>query len=148
MSNLTAKQRAFVVNKAAGVQNRDAAIAAGYAVAAADVTAAKLLKKPAIVSAIKAATKAQGVDIDSGQPSMPSDKYADAMSFLVDVMNHTKLPIAQRADAAKQLLPYHHARIGEAGKKEKAKDRAHALVGGRAKFAPKGAPQLRVVPND
>lgn len=149
MTKLTEKQQAFIANKVAGCTNRDAAIAAGYAVGGAAVSADKMMRNPAIRNAIKAATKAApGVTITAGMPTMPRKHYADSKTFLVDVMNHARLPIAVRADAAKQLLPYQHARMGEQGKKEKAKDRAHAIVGGRQKFAPKSAPPvLRVVKN-
>lgn len=146
MTKLTAKQHAFAVNKAAGVTNRDAAIAAGYAVAGASVAADKLMRNPAVRNAIKAATKeAPEVITKGGAPAMPRERYDDAKSFLVDVMNLAALPIAVRADAAKQLLPYQHARMGETGKKQAAKDKARAIAGGRNKFATKRPPQLRVV---
>ena len=139
MTKLTEKQQGFIANKAAGVPNREAAIAAGYAPNSADVAAGKLLRRADIKAAIKAASK--GVDTKIGMPTMPRTHYADAMTFLVDVIDHGKLPIAMRADAAKQLLPYHHARIGEAGKKQKAKDRAAELAGGgQSKFSPKVSP--------
>jgi phage terminase small subunit len=144
MAKLTAKQQAFVSNKAAGVTNRDAAIAAGYAVAGAEVAAGKLMRNPAIRKAIKAATKdAHPTDTKSNAPVMPRAKYTDAMTFLKDVMNHAGLPIAMRADAAKQLLPYMHARLGEVGKKEKAKDRARVLSGQR--FRPNAPPTLHAI---
>lgn len=141
-TKLTPKQRAFAENKAAGLTNRDAAIAAGYAVAAASPTATKLMAHPGVRSAIKASAP---VSVATA-PTMPRAKYADAMKFLCDVMNHAKLPIAMRAEAAKQLLPYQHARIGETGKKQNAKERAKDVVSTRHKFTPKKAPpQLRVV---
>ena len=147
MTKLTEKQQAFVANKAAGVTNRDAAIAAGYAVAGAAVSADKLMRNPAIRRAIKAATKdAQPVDAKSDAPVMPRARYTDAMTFLKDVMNHAGLPIAMRADAAKQLLPYMHARIGELGKKEKAKERAHAnATAGKQRFRPSTPPTLHAI---
>lgn len=147
MKDLTPKQRQFVANKAAGCTNRDAAISAGYSVAAASSTADKLMVNPAIKSAIKAATKAApGVDAKSGAPTMPKANYTDSMEFLKDAMNHKGLPIALRGDYAKALLPYQHARLGETGKKEKAKDRAREIASGRRhKFTPKQPPQLRVV---
>lgn len=141
MTKLTDKQKAFVVNKAAGVANRDAAIAAGYAVAGAAVAADKLMRNPAVRSALKAAAKGSpGDDTKVATPVMPRDKYDDPLSFLLDVMNHADLPIAMRADAAKQLLPYKHPRMGETGKKEAAKERAREIAGGRHKFAPKAPP--------
>ena len=151
MTQFTAKQAAFIVAKAAGVANRDAAIAAGYAVSSAAVSADKLMRNPAIRKAIKEATPepAPGSAARTvGIPEMPRARYDDAMQFLVDVMNHTGLPIAVRGDAAKQLLPYQHARIGEKGKKEKAKERASELANGGGKFTPKKPPQLHVVPKD
>lgn len=141
MKQLTDKQRAFVAAKQAGCTNRDAAIAAGYSVAAASTTADKLMANPAIRKELKEPAK-----VTPGIPDMPRKHYADSLSFLQDVMNHASLPIAVRADAAKQLLPYQHARMGEQGKKEKAKDRAHKVAGG--KFTPKRPPQLTVVPKE
>jgi phage terminase small subunit len=142
MKQLTEKQQAFVANKSAGVPNREAAIAAGYAPNAADVTAAKLLRR----ADIKAAIKADGVKVTtSDMHAMPCKRYTDSMQYMEDTMNHPQLPFAVRFEAAKALLPYQHARLGEKGKKETAKDRAQAVTR-KAKFAPKGAPpQLRVV---
>ena len=119
MKKLTDKQQAFVANKAQGCTNRDAAISAGYAVGSASVAADKLMAMPAIRAALKVATKtAPGVDTKTvNAPTMPRAKYGDPVTFLEDVMNHQQLPVAMRADAAKQLLPYKHARMGEAGKK-------------------------------
>ena len=144
MTKLTEKQQAFVANKAAGVTNRDAAIAAGYAVAGAAVAADKLMRNPAVRTAIKAASKSHSVDIAADKQSMPRKHYANSMTFMLDVMNHPKLPTAMRMDAAKHLLPYQHARMGEQGKKDKAKERAHA-VAKKPRFRPKLPPHLTVV---
>ncbi len=145
MNKLTQKQQDFITNKAAGVTNRDAAIAAGYAVGGAAVAADKLMRNPAVRAAIKAATKdTQPVGMKSGMPTMPKATYADAKQFLMDAMNHKDLPIAARADYAKALLPYQHARMGETGKKETAKDRARKIAGRRGAFRPK-QPPLRLV---
>ena len=164
MTQLTDKQRAFAVNKAAGVKHREAAIAAGYAPTAAAQQASILMSRPDIKAAIKAAKKLmtngvmpEGVNIateaglDPKKNSMPKSHYADPVTFLEDLMNHQHVPLAVRADAAKQLLPYKHARIGEKGKKETAKDRAE-LIAGKGKgvmkknrLAPKDAPRLHLV---
>lgn len=150
MTELTKKQRAFVTNKAAGCTNRDAAIAAGYSVNGASQAGDRLMKEPAIRKALKVAGKSTGGgDIaPANVPAMPRDKYSDPKAFLLDVMNLAALPIAMRADAAKQLLPYMHARMGETGKKETAKNKARAISTGRSKFATKQPPQLSVVRND
>jgi phage terminase small subunit len=149
MTKLTDKQEAFVANKAAGVANREAAIAAGYAQGSADVAAHRLMQKPAIKAAIKAAGGGKKGTRDVTTPKMPRAKYSDPVTFLEDVMNHTELPIAMRADAAKQLLPYKHARMGETGKKEAKANNARAIARGKHKFAIKAAPpQLTVVRNE
>ena len=158
MKKLTEMQQAFAVNKAAGLKNREAAIAAGYSAKNPDVQAAMLLRRADIKAAIKAAKKelAKGVnpggveipevEDTSDKNKMPKAKYTDAKDFLLDAMNHKHLPIAARADYAKALLPYQHARIGETGKKEKLKDRANAVAGkGKGKFSPKAPPSLKVV---
>lgn len=121
MNLLTEKQQKFAINKAAGVKNRDAAIAAGYAANNADVQAARMMQRDDIKAAIKSAkaagAKSESVDTDP----MARKHYADPMTFLEDVMNGVSFPVALRVDAAKQLLPYKRARMGELGKKAKAK---------------------------
>jgi len=161
MKKLTEKQQEFVNQRAHGVRPRAAAIAAGFSVNSADVQASQLGVRADIQAAIKAAKKAMrasGVAVPKDQVSeedsryaMPKAKYDDAMEFLKDAMNHKLLPISVRGDYAKALLPYQHPRIGEAGKKEKAKDRARAVAGDgtsnkkKSRFAPKQAPKLHIV---
>ncbi len=138
MTELTEKQRQFVTNKAAGVPNREAAEAAGYSVRSADVTAGKLMMRPDIQAAIKAAAS---VGITTNNDPMPRKHYADPMHFLEDVMNQAKMPLAMRVDAARQLLPYKHARMGEVGNKASAKERAHAIAA-KPRFSPQSAPTM------
>jgi phage terminase small subunit len=76
---------------------------------------------------------------------MPRKRYDESLKFVVDTMNHPQLSVAMRFEAAKALLPYRHARLGEKGKKDSAKERARDLAS-KPKFAPKGAPpKLRIV---
>ena len=75
-------------------------------------------------------------------PKMPREKYSDDKQFLIDVMNLAGLPIAVRADAAKELLPYMHARMGETGRKETKKENARAIARGKHKFATKAPPPM------
>lgn len=147
MSKFTEKQLAFVANKAAGVPNREAAIAAGYGVNSAKVTASQLMQRPDIKAAIRSAIKAVTVSVPSGQgkrPTLLRGRYKDSMSLLMDAMNCEQFPIGVRIDCAKALLPYQHARLGETGKKEKAKERAREVTR-RSKFGPKQPPKLHVV---
>ncbi|MEJ2789473.1 MULTISPECIES: terminase small subunit [unclassified Pseudoxanthomonas] len=147
MTAMTKKQQAFVTHKVAGCTNRDAAIAAGYAPGSAAQAGDRLAKHPAVRKAIAAATKTgPGVDTKTSAPAMPRSKYNDPKSFLLDVMNLDGLPIAVRADAAFKLMPYMHARMGETGKKESAKEKARDIARGRSKFATKAPPpRLTVV---
>lgn len=154
MSTLTEKQQNFAVNKAAGVKNRDAAVAAGYAVNSAEVTASKLMARADIKTAIRDAKRKLGkgdadVVVQAGphpeRHKMPKAKYTDSKEFLIDAMNNKYMPVAARAEYAKALLPYQHARIGEKGKKETAKDRATDAVSGKHKFAPKQSPKLHAI---
>lgn len=153
MTKLTDKQAAFALNKAAGMKNRDAAISAGYAPNSADVTAAQLLRRADIKAAIQQGKKASvgrggkaGDDQDEGDRKfkMPKASYTDAKEFLLDAMNHKAIPIAARAEYAKALLPYQHARIAEAGKKET--KRANAKEAAKTgKFKTPPAPPARPV---
>lgn len=150
MKQLNERQQKFVVNKIAGCTNRDAALHAGYSPNGAAQAGDRLMREPAIRAALKAAGKnTPAVDAKPGKAlTMPRDKYTDAKDFLLDVMNLDGLPIAVRADAAKQLLPYMHARMGEVGKKQTKKDNAAVIARGRHKFATKAPPALTVVRNE
>lgn len=145
MTELTKKQKAFVAHKAAGCTNKDAALAAGYAPGSAAQAGDRLAKHPAVRKALNAARPAkEGVDTYV----MKRGDYADSKAFLQDAMNNAQLPIGLRMDAAKALLPYEHARMGEKGKKEMAKDNAREIARGRNKFATKSPPTLTVVRSD
>lgn len=162
--SLTEKQQQFAVNKAAGVKNKEAAVAAGYSAKTGDTIAARLMQRPDIKKAIAKAKRelksggqqpsagfGDGDLTDEKKRSMPKSHYADPIDFLTDLMNHKHMPVAMRADAAKQLLPYKHARIGEQGKKQNAKEAAQKIAragnkaGGKPKFATKAPPPLKIV---
>ena len=158
-------QQQFAINKATGMKNREAAIAAGYSATSADVQAAQLMRREDIKAAIKAERKRLRANPDEppadwdgdgagesakGTPKMPRKAYADAKEFLLDAMNHEALPIAARAEYAKALLPYQHGKVGDVGKKQNAKDRAAAVAKGeggnkRPKFGTKEPPPLRAI---
>lgn len=138
---MTRKQRRFIELKAMGVSNKDAAIQAGYAPNSADVSAGKLMMRADVLDAIKQAQVSSGVDAMQG---MPRAHYPDSLAFLMDVMNHATLPLGMRLDAARHLLPYQHARIGEKGKKEQRKENAAVLAGAK-RFAVGKPPVLRSI---
>lgn len=154
MRKLTDQQLAYARNRAAGVKQRESAIAAGYSTVSAAVTATNLERRADIQAAIRAARKqlkVEGVEVPAkddapGTAKMPKSKYTDSLEFLTDLMNLDKAPLAMRARAAEQLIPYQHARIGEKGKKEKANERAKELSQGGKKFGTKRPPKLKVLP--
>lgn len=142
MKTLTKRQAAFVDNKIAGLNNRAAAIAAGYSSAGADTRGSELMRRPDIRGAIAKATKGKLASVDIPEPSRMLPKYATSLALLQHVYNCPAMPDSVRMRAAEQALPYEHGRIGEKGKKEQANDRAKELAGTkRAKFAPKEPPQ-------
>lgn len=147
MNKMTKKQQNFIANKIAGMTNRDAAIAAGYAVGSARVAADKLMKVPAVRSAIQAGTGSAGKEPAA---NWMKPAYGSSLELMRDTYNNPKAPMGVRFDAAKQALPYEHARVGEVGKKQAKQARAEAAAGKRGpgrppKFAPSKPPQLRVV---
>ena len=154
MTNFTQKQTAYIEGRAAGLKKKAAAEAAGYSPATAEAQANNMERRADIKNAIlraKRNIKSSGVASDApaddleddSKNRMPKAKYDDAMEFLKDAMNHPGIPIAARADYAKALLPYQHARIGEKGKKASEKEAAQSLAAGakRSKFAKKSPPR-------
>lgn len=142
MTTFTEKQRKFIENKAAGAKHEEAAIAAGYAPKAAQVAASKLMRRDDVKAAIEEAKKA--LPVATPTDVMPRTSYADPMHFLEDAMNNGKLPLLMRLDAAKCLLPYKHARMGELGKKASAKERAETLTM-TSRFRTKTPPKFRTI---
>ena len=64
----------------------------------------------------------------------------DPVKFLMSLMDDAGADVKIRADAAKALLPYTHAKKGEAGKKTEQQEAAK--VAARGKFAPMAPPRL------
>lgn len=62
--------------------------------------------------------------------------YDDPARFLAAVMNDSGTDVKVRTDAAKALMPYKHARIGEGGKKEQKQDEAKKIAGRFSQSAP------------
>lgn len=139
---MTRKQRRFIELKIMGVANKEAAIEAGYAPNSADVTAGKLMMRADVREAIEQGQASSGVD---SKQAMPRAHYPDSLTFLMDAMNNAALPVAMRMDAARHLLPYQHARLGEKGKKEKRLEDAAVLTGGRSRFATGKPPRLHSI---
>lgn len=61
---------------------------------------------------------------------------SDPLRFLTALMNDVEADIKIRADAAKALLPFVHAKKGEGGKKETRLEDARKVAGRFAQSAP------------
>ena len=148
MSELTPKQQGFVTGKLNGLPHREAAIHAGYAASSAEQTATKLMKHPAIKAALRKAKRqaerqremdddldgiGESAQLEKGK--MPREVYVDPKDFLLDTMNLQTLPHAVRMDAAKQLMPFMHAKVAEKGKKESKREAAERIANGEQQKA-------------
>ena len=69
-----------------------------------------------------------------------AERVDDAKEFLIQVMN-SGTP-TMRLDAAKALLPYQHAKVGEVGVKEKRQQAAAEVASAGGMFAPGAPPKL------
>ena len=62
-------------------------------------------------------------------------------SFLLSVMNDETMEVRHRLSAASSLMPYHHAKKGEIGKKEREEQKAKELAK-ESKFATPKPPDV------
>lgn len=151
---LTAKKRLFADAVLAGKANKDAAIEAGYSAATASAAGSRLVKdrdvalylaahriqhesKPKSVPP-KPGAAPNAVDFDLGAMTT----FTDPKAFLVAAMNDGRTEPKLRVDAAKALMPFVHAKLGEAGKKDVKADAAKKA--GTGKFASAAPPKLVV----
>jgi len=142
-----------------GATPEEAAIAAGLSEKTARVAGARLRKKPAIVEALAAigistlGVPTTGPKVTHSEPQPeehPIDdlpKTEDSLEFLEAVVANPRIPLGRRMEAAKTLLPFQHAKIGEKGKKETKADGAKQTAGGGDVYATRKPPSLKAVPN-
>lgn len=158
---LTPKQQAFVNAVREGASNKNAAIAAGYAVDSASVAGSRLAKHPDVMAALAASgvnkivkarsprsAPASGAGeafeeaTEAGFDLAQAMRHSDPKDFLLAVMNDFGSEAKLRVAAAKALMPFVHQRKGDAGKKQDKQDAAKQAGTGR--FGT-GAPPLRAV---
>lgn len=111
----------------------------------------RMRKHPAIVAALAAV----GISTAGVKPSKPGateepteadlatvdiDATEDPKKFLTDLMNSPKAGVKARLEAAKALLPFEHAKVGEKGKKATKADGAAAAAAEGNKFGARPAP--------
>jgi phage terminase small subunit len=73
-------------------------------------------------------------------PAAPSE-FEDPLDFMQHVMNNQKEDMRLRLDAAKAWANFKHAKPGEKGKKENAKEEAERIAG-KSKYTPGAKPRL------
>ncbi|PIT18278.1 terminase small subunit [Snodgrassella alvi] len=157
--SLNDKQELFALNVAAGINQTEACVNAGYSRNGAAAAACRLMKNQAVLARIEELKKQQNrlnkninkivnndINTDVNPVKSASPPSDDPLQFLVMVMNDDSWPHKLRIDAAKTLMPYKHGRIGETGKKEAARDVAieKSRAGGlSARLEQKGLKQVK-----
>ncbi|WP_144149366.1 terminase small subunit [Paraburkholderia sp. BCC1884] len=152
---LTAKKRLFADAVLAGKANKDAAIAAGYSAATASAAGSRLVKDPDVAlylaaNRIQRESKPAPAAKPAADRSPPPDfdpyamtSFSDPKAFLIAAMNDGRTEPKLRVDAAKALLPFVHAKVGETGKKDA---KGEAAKKAASKFA--GLPTPKLVVNN
>lgn len=146
-------QRKFVEATLRGAGPKEAAIAAGLSPDTAGPAGARMRKHAKVIAALEAvgfATPGAPPAVRAPAPPPPAAEAepevddlpitTDSVEFYEAVLANPKIPLSKRMDAAKNLLPYQHAKIGEKGKKAtKAEGAANAAAEGN-KFGARAAP--------
>lgn len=156
----------FVESTLRGNGPKQAAIDAGLSEKTAASAGSRLRKDPKIVAALAAIGFATpGVSPEAHKPihprkpapAIPEDqepeddplddlpRTGDSMEFLEAVVANPNIPLGRRLEAAKTLLPFQHAKIGEKGKKETKADGAKQAAAGSDAYATRRPPPLKAV---
>lgn len=147
-------QRKFVEATLRGAGPKEAAIAAGLSPDTAGPAGARMRKHAKVVAALEAvgfATPGAPAAVRNAAPPPPVaaevepelddlPATADSKEFLEAVQANPRIPLSRRMEAAKTLLPFQHAKIGEKGKKESQVEAAHEVAKG--KFSAGKPPKL------
>lgn len=121
------QKRIFAQTIATGATQKEAALAAGYSELSAATQGCRLAKDPDVLKYLKRIQTQNAKINGQNAPKTPEidaqaapirENFADPLDFLKAVMNNTGLEMETRKDAAKAILPYMHAKKGEAGKKD------------------------------
>lgn len=142
----------FVAAIVRGLNQTEAAVAAGLSEKSAQAAGARLRKKKSVVAALAAigfSTPGAPITIPTSKTQEPEPEEVadiglpqteDSLEFLEAVVANPNIPLGRRLEAAKTLLPFQHAKIGEKGKKAtKAEGAANAAAEGN-KFGARAAP--------
>ena len=147
---LTEKKKKFAHAHLDGMDNKQAAIFAGYSPETASQAGSRLAKDPDVVAHIerlkintevKAETKPEPRPIITKKDIETAGSRADPLRFLEEIWTDPVEDMKLRMDAAKAALPYFHGKVAEKGKKETKADEAKKATQG-GKFGTLGS-QLR-----
>ena len=129
---LTPKKRLFADCLFSGMSNKEAAIEAGYSKATASQQGSKLAKDEDVLRYLKQLKDQAKTEVKKKQEVkvLPEVKYVDDDEPKIKVPKEALLKLMNDPDPAMQLkaatalMPYMHARIAPAGKKEGEKQSA------------------------
>ena len=148
-AGINKQQEQFIQHLLAGMNDKQAAISAGYSAATAKQSANRLKKNPLVVKRLAELRENHGNSAGETQDSVSeffNRTFADPKEFMEATMNCPLLGHGIRFEASKQLMPYYHGRVADTGKKQ-AKSDAAAKSAKTSKFKPKQPPKLSVVGN-
>ena len=145
------KLNLYAQARANGLRPLDAAVHAGYSRSTAHVASSRNESRADVQAMIRKLKRGEKDETSSSDDSDSveigkwalKDKYNSPLELMLDVMNNPAAPKALRYTAAKDCLPYCHARK-EGGKKDERADRADKA--GKGKFGTVARPShLRAV---
>lgn len=149
----------FVAAIVRGLNQTEAAVAAGLSEKSAQAAGARLRKKKSVVDALAAigfSTPGAPITIPTSKAPEPEPEEVadiglpqteDSLEFLEAVVANPNIPLGRRLEAAKTLLPFQHAKIGEKGKKETKADGAKEASQQGDAYGTRRPPSLKAVPN-
>lgn len=128
--------------RAAGVEASAAVRSAGYTAKDVGIRAAQLDARKDVqemVAKLQRNGETDTEDADTERKTYLKKKYSNPLELFQDLMNNPDAPDALRYQAAKDALPYLHGKIGEGGKKDAEREKAHSAANG-GKFQPRRGP--------
>lgn len=135
---LNGKMQAYAAARAQGLRPLDAAAHAGYSGSGIKVTTSRIEARSDVQAEIRRLKRGgEGANVeveenDNGRDQWAmKDHYSSPLELMKDVMNNPKAPKSLRYQAAKDALPYCHARM-EGGKKQDKEEAAKKA--GKGKF--------------
>lgn len=138
---LNGKMQQYAEARAQGLAPQAAGLAAGYSGSGLAVTVSRIEKRDDVRAEIKRLKRGgkSEPEADTIDSWAMKDRYDSPLALLEDVMNNPKAPKGIRYQAAKDALPYKHARV-EGGKKQEKDEKAKRA--GKGKFQPGNRPSM------